>query len=161
MPDSRDPNHDPRQNAAWQAAQQWRERARQNNAGGPLSGLKMLLAWLLFGAMMIVAVILGLFFLLLGWALMPLLRYRMKKRMEQMRADRAEDIGGSHEQTRYGETHYSETHHRETRYREHPSRESPSRESPSRESRGGSRDQQVLEGDYEVKASPRRDDEAN
>lgn len=124
MPDSRDPHQDPRHNAAWQAAQQWRERARQRNAGGLLGGVKMLLAWLLFGAMMIVALVLGLFFLLLGWALLPLLRYRMKKRMDQMRADRAEDIGGDfHDQARgYG-----------------------ARPEP----RG---DRQVLEGDYEVKS---------
>ena len=35
--------------------------------------------------MMIIAMVLGLFFLLLGWTLMPLLRYRLKKRMEKDR----------------------------------------------------------------------------
>ena len=117
-----DPN-DPRHNVAWRTAQQWQQRARQTNAGGLLGSLKMLLAWLLFGTMMIVAMVLGLLFLLLGWALMPLLRYRLKKRMEKMRADQAEDVG-------------SGFHYRETRYRE---------------SRGGDHAQRVLEGDYEVK----------
>ena len=117
-----DPN-DPRHNVAWRTAQQWQQRARQPNAGGLLGSLKMLLAWLLFGTMMIVAMVLGLLFLLLGWALMPLLRYRLKKRMEKMRADQAEDAG-------------SGFHYRETRYRE---------------SRGGDHAQRVLEGDYEVK----------
>lgn len=124
MNDPRDPRHrDPRNNAAWRAAQQWRERASQAKSGGLLDSLKMLLIWILFGAMMIVAMVLGLFFMLLGWALMPLLRHRMKKRMESMRAERAEDVGGGH--------HYRETHYRE--------------------SRGGSREQQVLEGDYVVR----------
>jgi len=57
--------------------------------------------------MMIIAMVLGLFFLLLGWTLMPLLRYRLKKRMEKMRADQAEDIGSGF--------HYRETRYRETR----------------------------------------------
>ncbi|MDZ7851427.1 MAG: hypothetical protein U5L98_01930 [Halomonas sp.] len=124
MPDPHDPRHDPRQNAAWRAAQEWQARARQTRAGGPLGGLKLLLTWLLFGVMMIVAMVLGLFFLLIGWAMMPFLRHRMKKRMEQMRADQAEDVDGS-------------VHYRETRY--HAGRNA------------GDREQQVLEGDYEVK----------
>ncbi|MGJ7460552.1 hypothetical protein ACR80S_05445 [Halomonas sp. MA07-2] len=127
----RDPRRDPQDNPAWRAAQAWQQRARQTQGSGLLGGLKMLLAWLLFGAMMIVALVLGLFFLLLGWALMPLLRYRLKKRMEQMRADQAEDVGsGSHaQQAHYRETRYRETHSADGRYRE----------------------QQVLEGDFEVK----------
>jgi len=128
MPDSRDP----RNNAAWRAAQQWQQRARQTRAGGPLGGLKLLFTWLLFGAMMIVAMVLGLFFLLVGWAMMPFLRHRMKKRMEQMRADQAEDVGGG--------VHYRETGYRESR-------------------RGDDRphEQQVLEGDYEVRDDERSD----
>jgi len=118
MPDP----HDPRHNAAWRAARDWQARARQTRASGPLGSLKLLLTWLLFGVMMIVAMVLGLFLLLIGWAMMPLLRHRMKKRMEQMRADQAEDVDGS-------------VHYRETRYRE----------------RREGRDQEVLEGDYEVK----------
>lgn len=119
--------HDPRHNAAWQAARQWRERARQTRPGGPLDGLKLLLTWLLFGAMMIVAMVLGLIFLLLGWAMLPILRYRMKKRMERMRAEQAEDIGtGFH-------------------YRE------------SRSDGGSNREQRVLEGDYELKDEAAQD----
>ncbi|TLF47559.1 hypothetical protein FEI13_15255 [Halomonas urmiana] len=128
MPDSRDPRH----NAAWRAAQQWQERARQTRPGGPLGGLKLLFLWLLFGTMMIVAMVLGLFFLLIGWAMMPFLRHRMKKRMEQMRADQAEDVGGG-------------VHYRETYYRE------------SRRSGSHAHEQQVLEGDYEVRDDGRAD----
>lgn len=133
MPDPHDPRHGSHQNAAWRAAREWQARARQTRAGGPLGGLKLLLTWLLFGAMMIVAMVLGLFFLLVGWAMMPFLRHRMKKRMEQMRADRAEDVDGS-------------VHYRETRYREERSAE------------GRYREQQVLEGDYEVKEGEVRDE---
>jgi|TARA_B100000446_G_scaffold177847_1_gene191088 predicted lipid-binding transport protein (Tim44 family) len=126
--------HDPRHNPAWQAARQWQARARQARPQGLLGTLKLLLIWLLFGAMMIVAMVLGLFFLLLGWALMPLLRYRLKKRMEKMRADQAEDIG-------------SGFHYRETRYRE------------TRGADGSYREQQVLEGDYVVKGDEARGDD--
>ncbi|PAU75208.1 hypothetical protein [Halomonas salipaludis] len=85
MPNSRDP----RDNPAWQAAQQWRERARQ----GRPSGLRLFFTWLLFGTLMIVGTVIGLFFLLIGWAMLPFLRHRMKKRMERMRAEQAQDIG--------------------------------------------------------------------
>lgn len=51
--------HDPRHNPAWQAARQWQARARQARPQGLLGSLKMLLAWLLFGAMMIVAMVWG------------------------------------------------------------------------------------------------------
>ncbi len=134
MSDSQGPHQDPRHNIAWRTAQQWQQRARQSRGGGLLSSLRMLLAWLLFGAMMIVALVLGLFFLLLGWALMPLLRYRLKKRMEQMRADQAEDAGGGF-------------HYRETRYRE------------TQGADGSYREQQVLEGDYEVREDERPEDD--
>ncbi|MFG6665902.1 hypothetical protein ACGK9R_02195 [Halomonas sp. HNIBRBA4712] len=83
------------QNAAWQAAHQWRARASSTPANGFLGALKLAVIWLAFGALMIVGVVFGLFFLLIGWALMPLMRHRMKKRMDQMRAERAQDIGGS------------------------------------------------------------------
>ncbi|SDK21366.1 hypothetical protein [Billgrantia gudaonensis] len=122
MPDPRDP----RRNPAWHAAQQWQRRARQSQGNGLLGSLKMLLAWLLFGALMIVAMVLGLVLLLLGWALMPLLRHRLKKRMEQMRADQAQEAGSS-------------VHYRETRSRE------------SRSAAGTQRDRQILEGDFEIK----------
>ncbi|MFC2990973.1 MULTISPECIES: hypothetical protein [Halomonas] len=142
MTDSRDPRRDPRRdphdNPAWRTAQAWQQRARQTQGSGLLGSLKMLLAWLLFGAMMIIAMVLGLFLLLLGWALMPLMRYRLKKRVDKMRADQAEDVGhGSHAyRTEYRETRYHETH------------------SPE----GNHREQQVLEGDYSVKDSERRSD---
>ncbi|MEQ6916461.1 hypothetical protein [Halomonas aquatica] len=137
MPDPNDPSRDSHQNAAWRAAQQWQARARQTRPDGPLGGLKLLFTWLLFGAMMVVAMVLGLFFLLVGWAMMPFLRHRMKKRMETMRADQAEDVGGS--------VHYRETRYRETRYRE------------GRDAGGHSREHQVLEGDYEVRDGDRKD----
>ena len=67
MSDSRGPDQDPRgdyhRNVAWRTAQAWQQRARQTPAGGLLGSLKMLFAWLLFGTMMIVAMVLGLFFL--------------------------------------------------------------------------------------------------
>ncbi|WP_346796283.1 hypothetical protein R5M92_12525 [Halomonas sp. Bachu 37] len=86
-------NRDPR-NAAWQAAHQWRSRAGQARPDGLMGSVKLLFTWLAFGALMIVGVVLGLFFLLVGWAMMPFVRYKMKKRMEQMRARQAQDIGG-------------------------------------------------------------------
>lgn len=89
-----DPRHDRQRNAAWYAAQQWRERAQQARPQGGIGGFRLILTWLLFGVMMIVGTLLGLFFLLVGWAMLPFLRYRMKKRMERMRAEQAEDIGG-------------------------------------------------------------------
>lgn len=86
-------NRDQR-NAAWQAANQWRAKAVNNQPSGLLGSLKLLFAWLAFGALMIIGVVLGLFFLLIGWAMMPFVRHKMRKRMEQMRADQAQDIGG-------------------------------------------------------------------
>ncbi|WP_139312448.1 hypothetical protein, partial [Chromohalobacter japonicus] len=59
------------------------------------SGLKLLATWLLFGAMMIVGTLLGLFFLIIGWAMLPFLRHRMKKRAEAFRADHARPAGGN------------------------------------------------------------------
>lgn len=88
-------NRDQR-NAAWQAANQWRARATQTQASGVMGSLKLLLTWLAFGALMIVGVVLGLFLLLIGWAMMPFMRHKMKKRMEQMRAQQAQDIGGGY-----------------------------------------------------------------
>ncbi|TDR51504.1 hypothetical protein DFP85_11797 [Halomonas ventosae] len=135
MPDPHDPRRDAQQNAAWRAAREWQARARQTRADGPLGGLKLLLTWLLFGTLMIVAMVFGLIFLLLGWALMPLLRHRLKKRMEQMRAEQAEDVDGA------------SFHYQETRYRE------------THTSSGSHREQQVLEGDYEVKSGESREGE--
>ncbi|MDN6298500.1 MAG: hypothetical protein L0J54_10850 [Halomonas sp.] len=80
-------------NAAWQAASQWRARATQTRPNGLAGTVKLFFTWLLFGAMMIVAMVLGLFLLLVGWAMMPFVRHRMKKRMDAMRAQQATDIG--------------------------------------------------------------------
>ncbi|QEA38925.1 hypothetical protein FGL86_07460 [Pistricoccus aurantiacus] len=78
--------------AAWQAARQWQERARRARPSTAMSGPKLVMTWLLFGVMMILGTVIGLFFLLVGWLMLPLVRRRMKKRMEQMRADQATDI---------------------------------------------------------------------
>ncbi|MCK0745338.1 hypothetical protein [Chromohalobacter nigrandesensis] len=83
------------QNAAWQAAQQWQERARRARPSQGAGGLKLLATWLLFGVMMIVGTLLGLFFLVIGWAMLPFLRHRMKKRAEAFRADHARPAGGN------------------------------------------------------------------
>lgn len=120
-------NRDQR-NAAWQAANQWRARATQTQPTGLTGSLKLLFTWLAFGALMIVGVVLGLFFLLIGWAMMPFMRHKMKKRMEQMRAQQAQDIGGG----------YSQEH-------------SHGHASPSASTHHRPGHQDVLEGNYEVK----------
>lgn len=113
-------------NAAWQAARQWQERARQARPATKMSGPKMVLTWLLFGAMMIVGTVLGLFFLLVGWLMLPLLRHRMKKRAEAFRAQNAQDIGGDfHSRDAY------------------------------QSGDNGHRQQDVLQGDYEIKPESR------
>ncbi|MCI0509121.1 hypothetical protein C8E00_102487 [Chromohalobacter marismortui] len=86
---------DRQHNAAWQAAQQWRERARQSRPSQGAGGLKLLATWLVVGVMMIVGTLLGLFFLIVGWAMLPFLRHRMKKRAETFRAEHARPVGGS------------------------------------------------------------------
>ncbi|MCL7928528.1 hypothetical protein [Halomonas llamarensis] len=90
-----DPNHNQR-NAAWQAAHQWRARAAQTRPDGLMGTIKLFFTWLAFGVLMIVGVVLGLLFLLVGWAMMPFVRHKMKKRMEAMRANQAQDVGGGH-----------------------------------------------------------------
>lgn len=90
MTDSR--QHD---NAAWRAAQQWRQRAQQTRPSQGTSGLRLVFTWLLFGAMLVIGTLLGLFFLVIGWAMLPFLRHRMKKRAEQVRASQARYAGGS------------------------------------------------------------------
>lgn len=82
-------------NAAWRAAQQWRERVQQTRPNQGAGGLRLLFTWLLFGAMLIIGTLLGLFFLVIGWAMLPFLRHRMKKRAEQVRASQAQYAGGS------------------------------------------------------------------
>lgn len=118
--------NDRQNNAAWQAARQWQERARQARPATQMSGPKMILTWLLFGAMMVVGTVLGLFFLLVGWLMLPLLRHRMKKRAEAFRAQQARDIGG--------DFHSHDAHQ-------------------PRDS--GRHRQDVLEGDYEIKPENR------
>ena len=91
------PHNDREQrNAAWQAAHQWRERAAQTRPDGLMGTIKLFFTWLAFGALLIIGLVLGLMFLLVGWAMMPFVRHKMKKRMEAMRADQAQDIGGGH-----------------------------------------------------------------
>ncbi|WP_227367483.1 hypothetical protein [Halomonas sp. M20] len=117
-------------NAAWQAARQWQVRARQarptqdangsRTSGSKGSGFKLILTWLMFGVMMVIGTLLGLFFLLIGWLMLPLVRHRMKKRMEQMRANQAHNVGSGTAQSQQGD------------------------QRPHRE-------QQVLEGDYQIK----------
>ncbi len=80
-------------NAAWQAAHQWRTRAAQTRPAGLLGSIKLFFIWLAVGALMLVALLLGLVFMLIGWAMMPFLRRKMNKRMEEMRAQQAQDIG--------------------------------------------------------------------
>jgi hypothetical protein len=89
-----DQRNDRQYNAAWQAARQWQERARQARPSRTMSGPRLFLTWLMFGAMMIVGTLLGLFFLLVGWLMLPLVRHRMKKQVEAFRAQQAQDIGG-------------------------------------------------------------------
>ncbi|WP_106476012.1 hypothetical protein [Phytohalomonas tamaricis] len=74
---------DPRYNAAWRMAEQWKQRMGQQRPSQGMSGFKMLGAWLLFGMLLLVGTLFALFFLVIGWALMPLLRYKMKKRAER------------------------------------------------------------------------------
>ncbi|MGY4878484.1 NfeD family protein [Vreelandella aquamarina] len=92
-------NRDQR-NAAWQAANEWRARAAQTRPTGLMSSVKLFFTWLAVGALMIVAVVLGLVFMLIGWAMMPFLRRKMNQRMDEMRAQQAQDIG-----TGSGHTH--------------------------------------------------------
>lgn len=72
-----------RRNAAWRAAQQWRERAQRSSRW---RGPKLFLAWVVFGVLMLIGLVIALVFLLVGWLAMPLLRRRFRKRTEHMRA---------------------------------------------------------------------------
>lgn len=87
-------------NAAWRAARQWRERAQQKRPHQGTSGLRLLFTWLLFGVMLIIGTLLGLFFLIIGWAMLPFLRHRMKKHAEQVRASQAQYAGGATDSAR-------------------------------------------------------------
>ncbi len=72
-----------RRNAAWRAAQDWRQRAQSSSRW---RGPKLFLAWLVFGVMMVMGLIIALVFLLIGWIAMPFLRHRLRKRTAHMRA---------------------------------------------------------------------------
>ncbi len=64
-----------------------------------LSGIKLIFAWLVLGTLMLIGFFVGLVFLLLGWILMPLLRYGWVKRA------RRQGAGGqfeAHSQPRQG-----------------------------------------------------------
>lgn len=84
-----------RDNAAWQAARSWQARARRARPSATMSGPRLLFTWLMFGVLMLVGSVLGLFFLLVGWLMLPVVRHRMKKRAEAFRARHARNIGGS------------------------------------------------------------------
>lgn len=72
-----------RRNAAWRAAQDWRQRAQSTSRW---RGPKLFLAWLVFGVLMVMGLIIALVFLLIGWIAMPFLRHRLRKRTDHMRA---------------------------------------------------------------------------
>ncbi|RKQ96891.1 hypothetical protein C7446_2752 [Kushneria sinocarnis] len=72
---------DPRHNAAWRMAEQLRTRARGSTRN--TGGFKLLVTWLAFGMLLIVGTVFALCFLLVGWAMMPLLRHRMKRQAER------------------------------------------------------------------------------
>ncbi|MDW5378915.1 hypothetical protein R6258_18515 [Halomonas sp. HP20-15] len=84
-----------RDNAAWQAARAWQARARRARPSASMSGPRLFFTWLMFGVLMLVGTVLGLFFLLVGWLMLPLVRHRMKKQAEAFRARHAQNIGGS------------------------------------------------------------------
>ena len=117
-----------RSNAAWQAARQWQERARHTRPSSPMSGPKLLLTWLMFGVMMIIGTLFGLFFLLVGWLMLPFLRHRMKKRAEAFRAQQAHDVGGDVNRQAQGRTHANDAARRHN----------------------------VLEGEYEIRKGEKR-----
>ncbi|ALM54784.1 hypothetical protein AR456_17180 [Halomonas huangheensis] len=96
------PGAEYRDNAAWRIASLWQQKARQARPAGQLSGIKLVLAWVIGCTMLIVATLLGLTFSLIGLLMLPLVRRRMKKRMEQARAQHAEDIGPVHQ--KYSQT---------------------------------------------------------
>lgn len=100
---------DQRYNAAWRMAEQMKARAQAGSARKP-GGLKLLGAWMVFGLLLMVGSVLALFFVLLGWAMMPLVRHRMKKQARR------------HGHTWQGETASRTAHHQvlEGEYEIHP-----------------------------------------
>lgn len=57
-----------------------RKLREQLQSRGDLTGIKLVLAWMVLGMLMLIGFFVGLVFLLLGWILMPLLRYGWVKR---------------------------------------------------------------------------------
>ncbi|MBN8412589.1 hypothetical protein LCL99_14610 [Halomonas denitrificans] len=84
--------HEYQQNAAWRAASQWQQRARQARTAQRPSGLRLVLVSLIGMVTLVFATLMALTLSLVGLALMPFVRHRMKKRMETYRADHADDI---------------------------------------------------------------------
>ncbi len=70
-------------NAAWRMAEQMKARAQAAKPSRQPGALKMLGAWMIFGILLMLGSVLALFFILLGWAMMPLVRHRMKKHAER------------------------------------------------------------------------------
>ncbi|REC93938.1 hypothetical protein [Kushneria indalinina] len=70
-------------NAAWRMAEEMKSRARAAQPSRQPGALKMLGAWMIFGILLMLGSVLALFFILLGWAMMPLVRHRMKKQASQ------------------------------------------------------------------------------
>ncbi|WP_438766028.1 hypothetical protein [Kushneria sp. TE3] len=70
-------------NAAWRMAEEMKARARGAQPSRQPGALKMLGAWMIFGILLMLGSVLALFFILLGWAMMPLVRHRMKKQAGQ------------------------------------------------------------------------------
>ncbi|SPJ34047.1 hypothetical protein [Kushneria phyllosphaerae] len=66
-------------NAAWRMAEEMKSRARTAQPSRQPGAFKMLGAWMVFGILLMLGSVLALFFILLGWAMMPLVRHRMKK----------------------------------------------------------------------------------
>lgn len=79
-------------NAAWRAASRWQQRARQARPTRRMGSFKLALATLVGAVTLVLATMMALVLSLVGLALMPLVRHRMKKRMEAYRADHADDI---------------------------------------------------------------------
>lgn len=70
------PEH--RGNNAGRTSRGWRDRIRPR---GGMSGPRMFLAWLLFAMLIVAGFVIGLVFLVLGWILLPLLRYGLIRKM--------------------------------------------------------------------------------
>lgn len=81
--------------AGWWTRQNLRERLQSRKN---LTGIKLALAWFVLGALMLIGFVVGLVFLLLGWILMPLLRYGWVKRARRQGAESHFDAQGASRQ---------------------------------------------------------------